>query len=106
MVSLLSKMLEKNPSDRIQSIKDIKSHEWFEDINWDDYFNKAVEPEWKPNLIDSNFDSEYTSMPIDFVDFDSNNNDPRRGGEFWLENIYSLPIESNFSSRTVTEQSI
>ena len=99
-------MLEKNPSDRIQSIKDIKAHKWFEDVNWEDYLNKLIEPEWKPNLIDSNFDSEYTSMPIDFVDFDSKNNDPRRGGEFWLENIYSLPIESNFTSRTVTEQSI
>ena len=102
----MAKMLEKNPSDRFQSIKEIKQHKWFEDVKWEDYLMKLVEPEWKPNLTESNFDPEYTTMPIDFTDFNNANNDPRRGGEFWLENIYSLSIESNFTSRTVTEQSI
>lgn len=46
-------------------------------------------------------------MPIDLNDFsNAEHKDPRRGGEFWMENIYSWPLESNFSSRTVTEQSI
>lgn len=46
-------------------------------------------------------------MPIDFSDFTiKNDQGSRRGGEFWVENINSVPMESNFSSRTVTEQSV
>lgn len=87
-------------------MKEVKEHMWFDDVEWNDYAQKLVEPEWKPDLIDSNFDPEYTSLPIEFTDFGNNNQQERRGGEFWVENIYSLPIESHFSSRTVTEQSI
>ena len=105
--SLMSKMLEKEPWNRFQSIEEIKQHEWFDGVNWDAYVNKTIEPAWKPNLHQSNFDPEYTNMPIDFADCTANQNqDSRRGGEFWMENIYSWPMESHFSSRTVTEQSI
>jgi hypothetical protein len=46
-------------------------------------------------------------MPIDMTDFETEHKvDSRRGGEFWMEGVYQLPNESNFSSRTVTEQSI
>ena len=103
--NLMTKMLKKNPADRIQSIKEVKKHKWLSDIDYDLYYSKSVEPKWKPNLIDSNFDPEYTSMPLDF-NFYNETAESRRGGEFWIENISWLPNDSNFSSRTVTEQSI
>lgn len=105
--SLMEKMLEKYPNNRFQNIEEVKQHEWFSEIEWDKYYSKSVEPEWKPNLINSNFDPEYTSMPIDLLSPSPDTEvNPRRGGEFWMENIYSHPMESHFSSRTVTEQSI
>jgi serine/threonine protein kinase len=105
--SLMNKLLWKFPIDRFQTIEEVKNHEFFKDVNWDDYYNKRVEPEWKPDLVNSCFDPEYTSMPIDMTDFETEHKvDSRRGGEFWMEGVYQLPNESNFSSRTVTEQSI
>lgn len=59
-ISLMSKMLEKNPEKRFQSIEEVKEHEWFSDVEWQHYLDRLVEPEWKPNLLDSNFDPEYT----------------------------------------------
>lgn len=105
--SLMDKLLCKYPIDRIQTIEEVKNHEFFKDVKWEDYYNKTVEPEWKPDLINSCFDPEYTSMPIDFSDFESEHAiGSRRGGEFWMEGVHQPPVESNFSSRTVTEQSI
>jgi serine/threonine protein kinase len=104
--NLLTQMLKRDPNDRIGSIEEIKEHEWFDDVDWEKYYKRQIEPEWKPNLIDSNFDPEYTSLPIDFSDFTPAEIDNRRGGEFWVENLHPYPFESNFSSRTVTEQSI
>lgn len=31
---LMSKMLEKDPNKRFQSIEEVKEHEWFDDVNW------------------------------------------------------------------------
>jgi len=66
-----------------------------------------IEPEWKPDLAQSNFDPEYTTLSLDFNDFgfDPDNNE-RRGKEFWMEGVLDGQIESHFTSRTVTEQSI
>lgn len=59
-ISLMSKMLEKDPEKRFKNIEEIKEHEFFEEVEWQHYLDKLVEPEWKPNLVDSNFDPEYT----------------------------------------------
>ena len=105
--SLMNKLLQKDPKDRFQTIEEVKQHEFFKDVIWGDYLHKRIEPNWKPDLKTSCFDPEYTSLPIDFSDFglDPMNNQ-RRGKEFWMEGISDGPLESNFSSRTVTEQSV
>lgn len=44
---LLGKLLEKKPERRIGSFKgalEIKNHEFFKDINWDDVYNKKLKP--------------------------------------------------------------
>jgi serine/threonine protein kinase len=96
---LMKKMLNKNPDKRFQSVEEIKQHEWFEDVDWEQYMNKEVEPHWKPSLSGTNFDPEYATQDI-------SSKTSKRGEAFWMENINSSAIESNFSSRTVTEQSI
>jgi len=106
VASLMKLMLNRDPNERVQSIEEVKQHEWFDDVDWESYLKRQVEPEWRLNLVDSNFDPEYTSLPLDLEDFSIPNKDTRRGGEFWVENSNANPIESHFSSRTVTEQSI
>jgi hypothetical protein len=41
--------------------------------------NKEIEPPWIPELSKSNFDPEYTSLPLDFSELKvDNNNNGRR----------------------------
>ncbi|CDW89354.1 protein kinase domain containing protein [Stylonychia lemnae] len=61
--SLLYRMLEKDPSLRI-TIQQIKDHEFCRDVNWDLIFNKKLITPIKINIYQSNFDKEYTKMPI------------------------------------------
>ncbi|KAH0786277.1 AGC family protein kinase [Histomonas meleagridis] len=70
-VDLISKLLEKDPKKRIGSgptdAEEIKSHNFFIGINWDNVYNKKTKPRWIPtieNEIDtSNFDEEFTEQP-------------------------------------------
>ena len=38
--SLMRKLLMKDPKERFQTISDVKKHEYFQDIVWEDYLNK------------------------------------------------------------------
>ena len=70
----------------MQTIEEIKNHEWFQEIEWEDYSKKLVEPLWKPSLQHSNFDPEYTSDSVDLND-KIEIKEERRGNEFWVENM-------------------
>ena len=62
-------LLEKNPYKRLGSkngIEEIKQHEWCRDIEWDLVLQKKIVPPWKPRLDQSNFDPEYTQLPLNF----------------------------------------
>jgi len=64
-VSLLEGLLERDPEARLQG-EAIKSHPFFADIDWQDLFDKKIEPEFKPPVkskddisqIDTCFTSE------------------------------------------------
>ena len=60
---LLRKLLDRNPENRLQSIEEFKSHPFFRDINWDDLYNKRIDPPFTPdtNAV-NNFDVEFTSL--------------------------------------------
>lgn len=49
---LCSRLLTKNPAERLgageSGAEDIKSHEWFEDIDWSKIHNKMLPPPYKP----------------------------------------------------------
>lgn len=71
---LLSRLLDKNPSTRLGSKHgsvEIKSHPWCLQIPWERLMLKAKSPPFTPNLRQSNFDSEYTSLPIVESEYDT-----------------------------------
>lgn len=69
---LLIKLLQKDPSKRLNDPQVIKSHPFFKDIDWTKLLNKSYLPPFKPNvenLLDtSNFDLDFTNeKPQDSV---------------------------------------
>lgn len=72
--NLLARLLDKNPSTRLgskQGTAEVKSHPWCLQIPWERLLLKAKSPPFTPNLRQSNFDSEYTSLPIVESDYDT-----------------------------------
>ncbi len=71
-VSLLRGLLTHNPVDRLGSDVDdaerIKAHPFFASIDWDALLMGTVPPPWKPtisgSLDTSQFDKEFTNMPV------------------------------------------
>jgi serine/threonine protein kinase len=63
---LLRKLLAKDLNLRIKSVHEIKNHPWLKDTNWKRYLNKEVPPPFIPSMRESNFDSEFNDLPIDF----------------------------------------
>ena len=71
---LMSKLLTRNPNERIghsKGIEEIKEHPWCQDIDWKDYSDKKVTPPFIPGIYDSHFDPEYASLPIDLKESDN-----------------------------------
>ncbi|CAK9435764.1 uncharacterized protein LODBEIA_P04610 [Lodderomyces beijingensis] len=69
---LLIKLLQKDPSKRLDDAHEIKTHPFFKDIDWNKLLNKSYLPPFKPNvenLLDtSNFDQDFTNeKPQDSV---------------------------------------
>jgi serine/threonine protein kinase len=61
----LGLLLRKNPFKRLgykRGIEEIKSHPWCKDIDWKRYLAKKVVPPFKPQLQQSHFDPQYTSV--------------------------------------------
>lgn len=65
MIDLIDKLLCKDPNGR-PSILEIKNHPWFSNISWDRFKLKKTSPAWIPDMNQSNFDPEFTSLPLDF----------------------------------------
>jgi len=69
---LLRGLLTRDPNSRLGSgpndAEDIKRHEFFADINWEKLAKGDISPPWKPQISGSSdtsqFDKEFTSMPI------------------------------------------
>ncbi|EPQ54936.1 hypothetical protein GLOTRDRAFT_130101 [Gloeophyllum trabeum ATCC 11539] len=67
-VSILQKLLTRDPTRRLGSGKDdaeeIKRHPFFKDVNWDDVLHKRIPPPYFPTVSGSadtsNFDEEFT----------------------------------------------
>ncbi len=67
-------MLIRDPLKRLGSesdAKEIKSHPFFKEIDWEKLYQKKIDPPFKPTVGTdgvtgwNNFDSEFTDMPIE-----------------------------------------
>lgn len=69
-VSILQKLLTREPEARLGSgptdAQEIMNQPFFQKINWDDVYNKRIQPPFLPQISSatdtSNFDSEFTSV--------------------------------------------
>jgi serine/threonine protein kinase len=76
---LCSRLLNKNPLERLGAgpadAEEIKSHEWFEDINWAKMENKMLNPPYKPQLDSmedvKHFPPEFTKQKLSPTDMES-----------------------------------
>jgi len=67
---LLSKLLIKDPNDRLGSgssdAQEIRNHAWFANISWEDIYNKTQKPPYTPQLDDitdvKHFDTGFTKI--------------------------------------------
>lgn len=101
-VSLIARLLERNPQKRLGSqrgMEEIKAHEWCADIEWEVVRQKRLTPLWKPRLDQSNFDPEFTQLPLNFDELQF-----KRALQGDRE--FSFYYESPVQSLTVTEHSI
>lgn len=71
---LLARLLDKNPATRLgskQGAIEVKSHPWCLQIPWERLLLKSKSPPFTPNLRQSNFDPEYTSLSIVESEYDT-----------------------------------
>uniref|UniRef100_A0A8C4X8B4 Protein kinase N3 n=1 Tax=Erpetoichthys calabaricus TaxID=27687 RepID=A0A8C4X8B4_ERPCA len=68
--SVICKLLQKNPEKRLgageRDAEDVKEHQFFQEINWEDLLHKKVKPPFIPTVKSpcdvSNFDEEFTVL--------------------------------------------
>ena len=66
---LLRGLLDKNPKTRLGAqggVEQIKAHPWLRDVDWDLVLSKSMQPPIIPSKKWSNFDKEYTELPVEF----------------------------------------
>ncbi|KAB1209914.1 Serine/threonine-protein kinase AtPK2/AtPK19 [Morella rubra] len=71
--SLLKGLLQKEPSKRLGSGpnggNEIRSHKWFQSINWKKLEARELKPKFRPDVngkdCTANFDKCWTAMPLD-----------------------------------------
>jgi serine/threonine protein kinase len=66
--SMLEGLLCKNPTERLGArfgIEEIKAHPWCAKIKWASLLQRKILPPFRPNFSSSNFDPQYTQMPLD-----------------------------------------
>ena len=72
------RLLEKNPKDRLgaNSSDEIKSHTWFEKVNWNALLSRSIKAPFVPILTSdadtSNFDEDFTNCSVESYSESSN----------------------------------
>lgn len=61
---LITRLLERDASHRLTNMSSIKSHPFCKDIDWDSVLARECNPPLKVDFYQSNFDNQYTQMPI------------------------------------------
>lgn len=62
-------LLKVDPNERLTNIQELKAHEWFNEINWEEAYEMKLQPPFKPKVktsVDtSNFDKLFTNEKTD-----------------------------------------
>ena len=97
-LALIRVLLRKDPRRRPQSVRSIKRHEFFRGVNWDAMLAREVTPPWVPPLSQSNFDSEFTKLPINFEEKKDGSDLSRAKARasYYLERSNLLPSKTPF----------
>ena len=63
--NFINGLLERRKERRLgyNGFEEIKNHPWFNNFNWDDLFNKKLQPVFIPPLSDTNYDKKYCNEP-------------------------------------------
>jgi serine/threonine protein kinase len=69
--SMLSGLLDKDPSSRLSSLSAIQAHHWCTHIPWTLIAARAKAPPFVPSLRKANFDPEYTGLPLELSECDT-----------------------------------
>jgi len=68
VASIISLFLQRNPRDRLQDPNRIRSHPWFQDIDWDKLLRLEITPPFKPKVRSAddlqNIDKEFLNENI------------------------------------------
>ncbi len=59
-------LLQRDPAKRYQSVNEIKKHQWLKCMNWDEVYNKKLNPPIIPSIKDCHIDPDYVELPLDF----------------------------------------
>lgn len=66
---ILSKLFTKSPTERMKHVASLKTHPWFQGIDWQKLLNKEIAPLFVPVIHCesdvSHFDREFTSCSIE-----------------------------------------
>ena len=94
----MASLLRKEPSARPQSAAEIMIHPFFAGMDWDALLAREVPPPWAPPVAESNFDNEFTGLPLNF---DEHAEGPglsrvRSRASCYLERCSFLPDELSF----------
>ena len=72
-IKFIKELLVVDPNNRlgngVNGVENIKSHEYFKDVDWNKYYNKEIEPPFIPKLDSDEdlkyFDKMFTDEPVD-----------------------------------------
>lgn len=101
-VSILQKLLTREPEARLGSgptdAQEIMNQPFFRNINWDDVYNKRIQPPFLPQIKSatdtSNFDSEFTSVTPVLTPVQSGKSHLARMAQIILT-LFSSPYTAN-----------
>jgi serine/threonine protein kinase len=65
--ALVKSLLRRDPLSRLgteRGLASVKAHPWCAKLNWQRLADRQINPPFRPSLSSSNFDSEYTTQPI------------------------------------------
>uniref|UniRef100_A0AC35G170 Non-specific serine/threonine protein kinase n=1 Tax=Panagrolaimus sp. PS1159 TaxID=55785 RepID=A0AC35G170_9BILA len=111
---LIKKLLRRTVSQRIgykNGAKEVKDHEFFDNINWEDVFNKRLQPPFRPSEVNNFglFDPQFTNLPpIETPDLSlSHDNDPFENFDYVSPSIFSnLTTESSRENESTPKKSL